>query len=147
MIYSVIFTRAASLVVGHSTYFSSVGEVNLKHKSTSLISCYQTEFTLTQLDYVRCMRVTVNQLIAHQRQIFSHRVTEIPNDRNRFIIAASDIFHYSRWFSPRHGCRCLCDRWRQDICSLCTDWTGPKWLMMTYGVTRANTLKVKLDSI
>ena len=132
MIYSAIFTRAASLVVGHSTYFSSVGEVNLKHKSTSLILCYQTEFALTQLDYVRWMRVTVDQLIAYQRQIFSHQVTEIPNDRNRFIIAASDIFHYSGWFSPRHGWRCLCDRWRQDICSLRKDWTGPKWNSMVF---------------
>ena len=42
VIYSAIFIRAGSLVVGQSPYCSSVCEVNLKHKPTSLISCYQT---------------------------------------------------------------------------------------------------------
>ena len=64
--------------------------------------------------------------------IFSHQVTEIPNDRNRFIIAASDIFHYSGWFSPRHGWRWLCDSWWRDICSLRKDWTDPKWNSMVF---------------
>ena len=56
VIYSPMFIRAASLVVGQSSYCPSVGEVNLKHKSKSLIS--QTEFALAQLDYLRSMRVT-----------------------------------------------------------------------------------------
>ena len=38
MIYSAIFIRAASPVVGQSPYVSSVGEVNLKHKFDLMLS-------------------------------------------------------------------------------------------------------------
>ena len=58
MIYSPIFTRTASPVVGHSSYWPSVSEVVLKHKSKSLISHCQTEFSITQLHYLQCMRAT-----------------------------------------------------------------------------------------
>ena len=128
VIYSPLFIRADPLVVRQSSYCSSVGEVNLKHKSKSLISRYQTEFALCSwIIHCVCGWLRINSLpisIKYEWWIVAnislkYKMTEI--DLPSLLLI---VFIIQGSLVPIMAADCLCDAWRQGICSHDRDWTG-----------------------